>query len=150
MAGRLLLLFIVFPLLELWLLIKLGSVIGALWTIILIIATALIGSQLVRHQGLGVMRRMREQQARGEAPAQPMLEGLALLLAGLCLILPGLITDTIGFLLLIPPLRSWAARSLLARAVTVQSGGVYMHGGSARKHKRDSSVIEGDYERRDD
>src|SRR5699024_7830160 len=111
------------------------------------------GGQLVRLQGLGVMRRMREQQARCEPPALPMREGLALLIAGFCLILPGLITDMIGFLGVNPPLRSWAAGSLRARAVTVQSGGVYVRGGTTgNRHtrKRDSSVIEGDYERRDD
>src|SRR5699024_1923857 len=125
MAGRLLLLFIALPLLETWLLIQIGSAIGALWTIVLIIATAMIGSQLVRRQGLGVMRRVREHQMRGEAPAIPMLEGVALLIAGFCLIMPGFITDTFGFLLLIPQLRGWVVKRILARAITVQSGSVY-------------------------
>lgn len=147
MAGRILLLLIGLPLLELWLLIELGSVIGATWTILLIIGTSIIGAQLVRLQGLGVMRRVREHQRRSEMPAVPMLEGLALLIAGFCLILPGLITDAIGFLLLIPPLRRWAARGLLARVVIVQpAGSPGRHDNAGREH----TVIEGDYKRSDD
>src|SRR5699024_9226985 len=107
-----------------------------------------IGSQLVRHQGLDVYRRVQEQQRRGEVPAMAMLEGLALLIAGLFLILPGLITGAIGFLLLIPPLRQWAARRLLSRVVTMRAGTVY--GTHSTRSRHDSSIIEGDYERRDD
>ncbi|HLQ84664.1 MAG TPA: FxsA family protein [Salinisphaeraceae bacterium] len=153
MAGRLLLLFIAMPLIELWLLIQVGSVIGALWTIFLVIMTALIGSQLVRRQGLGIMQRVREYQARGEVPALPMLEGLALLLAGFCLIMPGLISDAFGFLMLIPPLRSWVARKLLLRTVTVHTSAHGSHGygprpGAHGKH-RNARTIEGDYERKE-
>lgn len=151
MAGRILLLLIGLPLLEIWLLIEVGSIIGAGWTILLIVATTIIGGQLVRQQGLGVMKRAREHQQRGEAPAVPMLEGLALLIAGFCLILPGLVTDSIGFLLLIPPFRSWAAKRLLLRAVTIQAGGVYTHhSSSSHRSQHRPGVIEGDYERRDD
>lgn len=152
MAGRLLLLFIILPLIELWLLIEVGTVIGAFWTIVLILGTAIIGSQLVRRQGLDVYRRVQEQQKRGEVPAIPMLEGVALLLAGFCLIMPGLISGTIGFLLLIPPLRNWVARRVLSRVVTMQAGTVYSSHGAAGGHnkRRDDSIIEGDYERRDD
>lgn len=151
MAGRILLLIIALPLLEIWLLIEVGSVIGALWTIILIIATTIIGTQLVRRQGLGVMTRARKYQQRGEVPAVPMLEGMALLIAGFCLILPGLITDSIGFLLLIPPFRSWVAKRLLARAVTMKTAGVYTsHGPHTHGRHDHPTTIEGDYERRDD
>lgn len=154
MAGRLLLIFIAFPLLETWLLIEVGSVIGGLWTIALIIVTAIVGSQLVRHQGLGVMRRVREYQSRGEAPALPMLEGMALLIAGFCLIMPGIISSTLGFLLLIPPLRTWVAKRLMARMITVQPGvydsyGYTYPGGSQGRHS-DPTVIDGDYHRDDD
>lgn len=148
MAARLLLLFIFLPLVELLVWIKVGSMIGLGWSIVIIVGTAIIGSQLVRRQGLDVYRRVQEQQRRGEVPAMAMLEGLALLLAGLFLILPGLITGAIGFLLLIPPLRQWAARRLLSRAVTMRAGAVY--GPRGTRSRDDGSVIEGDYERRDD
>jgi len=145
MAGRLLLIFIVLPLIETWLLIEVGTVIGALWTILAVIATAVVGSQLVRHQGLQTMREIQACQARGEPPAIPLLEGAALLLAGAFLVTPGFITDTLGFLLLVPPLRRQAARRLLARAIVVQGGASPTD--PYRRH--DSSVIEGEY-RRDD
>lgn len=155
MAGRLLLLFILLPLIEIWLLIEVGTLIGPWWTILIIVGTAIVGSQLVRRQGMEVFRRVQEHQRRGEVPAIPMLEGLALLLAGLCLIMPGLITGAIGFLLLIPPLRAWAARRLLSRMVVMQANGsVYSshgaHPGHRQKDQHGNTVIEGDYERRHD
>lgn len=145
MAGRLLLLFIVLPLVETWLLIKVGSVIGALATIGLVILTAVIGSQLVRWQGLQTMRDIQVCQRRGEVPAIPLLEGAALLLAGAFLITPGFITDTLGFLLLIPPLRRQAARRLLARTVVIQGPGSRASDPSSTSRGR--NVIEGDYRR---
>lgn len=145
MAGRLLLLFIVLPLVETWLLIEVGQEIGALATIGAVIATAVIGSQLVRYQGLQVLRDIRTGQLRGEPPAMPMLEGAALLVAGAFLLTPGFLTDTLGFLMLVPPLRRQAARKLLARMIVITPEGVYR--GDDRP--RDPNVIEGDY-RRDD
>lgn len=145
MAGRLLLLFIAVPLVEAWLLIEIGSRIGALTTIALVIFTAIVGSQLVRLQGLRTVREIQACQRRGEAPALPLLEGAALLLAGLLLVLPGFITDAVGFLLLIPPLRRQAAIHLLRRAVVVAPG----QPPTARKPQDNGRVIEGDY-RRDD
>lgn len=155
MAARLLLLFIVLPIIELWLLIKVGSVIGVIPTIALVILTAVIGSQLVRHQGLGVMQRIREAQGRGEAPALPMLDGAALLLAGFMLLTPGFISDTFGFVLLVPKLRQRIARALLARVIVMQPGVGNPVGdsGKARGRRRKSgndSVIEGDYQRKRD
>ena len=82
MALRLLILFIALPIIELFLLIKIGGVIGFFPTIALVILTAVIGSQLVRRQGLTVLARIRESQARGEMPALPMLDGAALLHLG--------------------------------------------------------------------
>lgn len=145
MAGRLLLLFIAVPLVETWLLIEVGQVVGALATIGAVIATAVIGSQLVRYQGMQTLNELRACQARGEPPALPLLEGVALLVAGAFLLTPGFITDTLGFLTLVPPLRRQAARKLLARMVVITPEGVYT--GSDRP--RDPNVIEGDYRRED-
>lgn len=145
MAGRLLLLFIVLPLIETWLLIEVGQEIGALATIGAVIATAVIGSQLVRHQGMQALRDIRAGQARGEPPALPLLEGAALLVAGAFLLTPGFITDTLGFLMLVPALRRRAARNLLARMIVIGPEGP--DPGSGRPH--DPDVIEGDYRRED-
>jgi UPF0716 protein FxsA len=110
-----LLLFVGLPLIELYLLIQVGSVIGALPTIALSILTALIGGTLVRIQGFSVLMRVRDAMARNEVPALELLDGALLLVAGLLLLLPGLITDVVGFLLLVPVLR----RLLIARYVRI-------------------------------
>ncbi|HHH36923.1 MAG TPA: FxsA family protein [Gammaproteobacteria bacterium] len=101
----LLLLFLTVPLLEIYLLIKLGSLIGALPTILLEVFTALLGAVLVRMQGFATLQRVQSMLARGEIPAVEMLEGVVLLLSGALLLTPGLFTDTVGFLCLVPSLR---------------------------------------------
>lgn len=98
-------LFLALPLAELYFLIAVGSRVGALSTIALCLATAIGGSVLVRLQGLGVIARVSAALAREELPARELLEGAALLLAGLLLIFPGFLTDALGFLLLVPALR---------------------------------------------
>ena len=100
-----LLVFVGAPLLELYVLIEVGSEIGALPTILLSIFTAVLGAALVRFQGFGILFRVQESVDRGEAPAIEMLEGAMLMVTGLLLLLPGFITDFLGFLVLIPPLR---------------------------------------------
>lgn len=110
-----LLLFIGAPLVELYFLIQVGSVIGALPTVALSILTAALGATLVRMQGLTVLMRVRRAMDRGETPALELLDGAVLLVCGFLLLLPGFVTDIAGFLLLIPPLR----RALIRRYVTV-------------------------------
>ena len=106
MAGLLFFtIFIGAPLVELYLLIQVGSRIGALSTISLCLFTAALGGILVRWQGLSVLMRVRETLGRDEVPALELLEGAAILIAGVLLMLPGFVTDTLGFLLLVPPLR---------------------------------------------
>lgn len=142
MAGKLLILFIALPLVETWLLIKVGSIIGAAMTILMVIATALIGSQLVRRQGMQALAQVQASQARGEMPAVPILEGAALLLAGALLVTPGFISDTLGFLLLIPPLRQLVARRLLARLVVITPAGNPAPGSASNNSQ---NIIEGEY-----
>lgn len=114
-----LLLFVGAPLVELYFLIQVGSVIGALPTIALSVLTAMIGGALVRMQGLQVLLRVRQAMDRGEAPALDLMDGAVLLVTGFLLLLPGFITDIAGFLLLIPPLR----RALILRYVRVEALG---------------------------
>ena len=101
----LLILFVLSPLLELYVLIQVGAEIGALPTIGLSLFTAFLGGWLVRRQGFQVIARIQEASARGEVPALEMLDGALLLIAGLSLLLPGFITDLLGFLLLVPAFR---------------------------------------------
>lgn len=105
--------FILVPLLEIYLLIKVGSFIGAIPTLLLILFTAILGAMLLRLQGLQTLARVREATDQGELPAEPLVEGLILLVAGVLLLTPGFFTDTLGFIGLIPPLRNRMARYLL-------------------------------------
>lgn len=117
-----LLLFIGVPLIEVYLLIQVGSEIGALSTIALSIFTAILGSLLVRVQGFSVLLRVRTLTEHGETPALEVLDGALLLIAGLMLLLPGFLTDGLGFLLLVPPVRQWLIRRFV-RLVLVQPQG---------------------------
>ncbi len=116
MFVRLLLLFTVIPVVELWLLIRIGSVIGAGPTILLVLATGVVGASLARREGFSVLQTIQARTARGEFPADAMIDGLCILLAGMVLITPGVITDVLGFLLLIPPTRT-LLKGVIARFI---------------------------------
>lgn len=113
---RLLLLFTLVPLVELYLLIEIGGVIGVLPTVAIVIVTGVIGAALARWQGLGVLRRLQEDLAAGRPPTDALIDGLLIFVAGAVLLTPGLITDTLGFLLLVPAGRR-AVRRLVSAAV---------------------------------
>ncbi len=97
-----LLAFTIIPLLELALLIKIGGYVGVLPTIVLVISTGFIGVFLARAQGFRLLRQIQRNMENGIVPGNELLEGLLLLIGGIFLITPGLITDTAGFLLLLP------------------------------------------------
>ncbi|MGD8925298.1 MAG: FxsA family protein [Thioalkalispiraceae bacterium] len=141
----LLALFILTPLIEIYLFIKVGGVIGAFQTILLILVTAVIGIALLRHQGISTMRKVQNQMQQGELPAVEMLEGMMLFFAGMLLLTPGFFTDSIGFLLLIPPLRKALALWLLERSGTIVK--IYPH---PRESQHGGKYIDGDYDRHDD
>ena len=100
-----LLLFIGIPLVEIYFLIKVGDVIGAFTTVVLVVATAVLGASIARYQGLVTLQRVQATVARGEAPAIEMLEGVILFLGAVLLLIPGFVTDIFGFACLVPPLR---------------------------------------------
>jgi len=139
----LLLLFIGLPLVEIYVLIQVGQVIGALWTIVLLIAIAALGSALLRLEGLATLAKVQAAMARGELPAEAILEGLVLLLAGVLMVTPGFVTDIAGFLCLLPPLRKILARGLGARLMMrVQRGAGR---GPNGPRAQSPQVLEGDY-----
>ena len=113
MAWLLFAIFIVVPLLEIFAFIKVGSAIGALPTLALIVLTAVVGALLVRWQGLNVAMDARQSMARDELPVAAVVHGVLLLFAGLLLLTPGFVTDTAGFLLLVPGLRSLLVTRIL-------------------------------------
>jgi UPF0716 protein FxsA len=113
----LLLLFIAMPVLEMWVLINVGSQIGALATIALVLLTALIGVGLLREQGLETLLRGRQKLQSGELPTGEIAEGLILAVSGALLLTPGFITDVLGFLGLAKPTRVILARKLLEKVI---------------------------------
>lgn len=127
MLGRLLLLFIVVPLVELYLLIEVGSRLGAGTTVILIALTGAIGALLARMQGFRVVVQIRERLEQGQLPADELLSGGLVVAGGLLLVTPGLLTDAVGFALLFPAVRArvveWA-KGFLRRKI--QEGNIHV------------------------
>jgi UPF0716 protein FxsA len=113
MFLRLLVLFTLVPLVELFLLIQVGRVIGLWPTIGIVIATGALGAWLARFQGLRVLWTIRENLAQGTMPTTALLDGALILAAGAVLLTPGLITDAIGFFLLIPAGRALVRKLLV-------------------------------------
>ena len=105
-----LLLLLLVPVVELFVLIWVGTEIGALNTIALLIAVSVVGVWVVKLAGLGLVRRMQTQMAQGVTPSDEIVEGLLLLLAGVLLLIPGFLTDIVAVVLILPPVRSHLAR----------------------------------------
>ena len=165
MRFALLLFMIGLPLLELALLIKIGQKIGT-WPAIMIVAgTALLGLAILQYQGLAAIRRGMKNFTSGEPPVVAVMDTALLIAAGVLLIAPGVITDTMGLLLLIPPIRSFAASSLLRRMTGGLFGGPAPAGNGRRQTGAPEAedraprrpqasgpgpVIEGEFERIDE
>lgn len=137
-------LFLAVPIVEIYLLIQVGQVIGAGWTILLVVLTAVIGVWLLRIQGLSTLTRAQRKLQDNELPAREILEGMGLVVAGALLLTPGFFTDGIGFLLLFPPTRIWLVSLVASRMVVSTS----IHGQA--RHGHESKVIDGVKYHRDD
>lgn len=116
----LMLLLVVLPLLEIFVMVKVGSVIGAWTTVMLVIAAAATGVALIRMQGLITWRRVSAALARGQLPAMELIEGVVILIAGVLLVIPGFISDVLGILCLIPPVRRLIVLWVLRHALSVK------------------------------
>ncbi len=151
MAFILLLLFIAVPIIEIALFIELGGWLGLWPTLGLVVLTAIIGTTLMRQQGMSVLADAQQKMAQGEPPVASLFHGLCLLLAGVLLVTPGFFTDVVGFLLLVPPVRLalglWLWRFLQSR------GAVHIHPSQNRpgqnyagqNHDGRGAVIDGEY-----
>ena len=106
-----LVLFITIPLIEIAILIKIGSIIGAGYTIALVIGTAFLGVSLLRIQGISTLAKVQANIAKGQLPATELIEGLILLISGVLFLTPGFFTDMLGFLMLVPILRQRLAET---------------------------------------
>lgn len=115
LLGRLALLFVIVPIVELMLLIELGQLVGLLPTLALVMFTGVTGAWLARAEGLRVFFQFQRELASGRLPGQAMLDGISVLIGGAFLLTPGVLTDVVGFSLLLPLSRRWIQRRMQAR-----------------------------------
>ena len=114
MINKLLIFFVVLPLVELCLVLLLGQYVGIVWTIIFIIGTGILGTWLARTQGISTYQRIQQELSQGRMPTDSLIDGALILLAGVLLITPGVLTDLVGILLMVPPTRILFRRWLIA------------------------------------
>ncbi|EGR1071332.1 FxsA family protein [Vibrio cholerae] len=154
MFPILLFLFIAVPVIEIALFIQVGGVLGVWPTIALVLLTAIVGASLVRSQGLQTLLTVQQRLAQGQLPAQQILEGVMLAVAGVLLLIPGFFTDILGMLVLLPAPRAYFAKQLMSRVVV---GNIHASGAGFEQpnpfHDRanpNGTTYEGEFERKDD
>ncbi|EGQ7673299.1 FxsA family protein [Vibrio cholerae] len=154
MFPILLFLFIAVPVIEIALFIQVGGVLGVWPTIALVLLTAIVGASLVRSQGLQTLLTVQQRLAQGQLPAQQILEGVMLAVAGVLLLTPGFFTDILGMLVLLPAPRAYLAKLLMSRVVV---GNIHANGAGFEQpnpfHDRanpNGTTYEGEFERKDD
>lgn len=136
------------PLVEIAVFVAVGSEIGVLATLGLVLATTILGAVLLRIQGLGAMAAIRASMEAREAPGRELVHGAMIMLAGLLLLLPGFVTDVLGLLLFVPPVREAAWSFLRKRIVVVDvAGGARRPGAGRRRDGRTIDLDEDDYSR---
>jgi len=148
-----LLLLIIVPVVEIYFLIQVGTAIGAFPTVVLILATAVLGAYLFRMQGLATVQRIQAILSRGEIPAIEMIEGAMLLVSGALLLTPGFVTDVVGFICLIPSLRrkfaEFVLESQFISQTSFQAKDPFQQTGR-RGDSLDDNIIEGEFKREDE
>lgn len=147
-----LLAFILIPVIEIYILIKIGTVIGALNTVILIVLTAIVGTALLRNQGLATINEIQQTLNSGGVPAIPIISGAILLIGGTLLLTPGIVTDLIGLACLIPACRHYLARQVIKRmkfSIMARQHSTSHHPSQSHKDLN-NNFIEGEYKKEDD
>lgn len=152
--GKLFLLFVIMPIMEIAVLIHVGDIIGGWNTVLLVILSAMIGAYLVKREGVATLAQAQVKIAQGQVPAEEIGSGLLLLIAGVLLVTPGFITDIFGLLLTLPTTRRYLA-SHVVKMVNVQSGGFTHAGfgdtgsrhytGSRQYNSEKDDIIEGEF-----
>ena len=158
------LMFIFVPIIEIGLFIQVGGFLGFWPTIGLIILTAVVGASLVRSQGLQTLMSVQSRLQQGEMPAQQIVEGVMLAVAGVLLLTPGFMTDAFGMLVLLPAPRAIIAKRLMSKMVVNNISGGFQQGGFHRdnstenpfghsgfdRNSSNGNTFEGEFERKDD
>lgn len=142
MLGVVVVLFVAVPLVELAFLLWVGGHLGVIDTIGLLVLCSLLGALLVKHQGLGVLRRVRAELDAGRLPAAALLDGATVLAAGALLLTPGFLTDALGLVVLLPPARRALRGALLRRLRLRIAGGTRTAGPTVRSWPA-SDVVDG-------
>lgn len=142
MILRLILLFTLMPAIELYLLLRLGQWLGAGTTVLLILVTGAAGAWMAKREGVNVLRRLSEELSRGLPPAQQLAEGACVVCGGLLLVTPGVITDLMGFILILPLTRPWCARMLIRQL----AGSVSMHTFTGSREGEEPDPAEGTWQ----
>jgi len=151
MGGLFLLILILLPVIEISLFIYVGGMIGPGLTIVLIIASATLGLSIMRRQGVAVVASAQRAQAEGRAPVAEVGNGIAILLAGLLLLIPGFLTDALGLVLLLQPIRSLIFETVLVLLLPALFAGFGMTANtSPTAREQDDGIIEGDFTINDD
>jgi UPF0716 protein FxsA len=149
MAILILLAILCIPIAEIAVLIKAGQVIGVGWTLILIVLSGILGAALMRRQGLKVLAETQRKLDRGELPVGEMFDGLCVLMAGTLLLIPGFLTDVVGLLLFIPPVRLLLGTLLLSAIMRSRNSHIWVNGvevgPGGRRGQNGGPVIDGDY-----
>lgn len=131
-----LILFIAMPIIEIAVLLRVGASLGWLLTLGIVIFTAILGTAMLRQQGLATLNKARQRMSSGEMPAEQLLEGMLLMIGGVLLLTPGFVTDAFGFACLVPWTRQWMAGKIAARSVVGFGGIGGMAGGAANDSMR--------------
>jgi UPF0716 protein FxsA len=146
--GKWFLIFFLTPIVEMYLLIEVGGIIGAWPTIGLVMLTAMIGITLLRRQGFATLTRGMQRLEGGELPAREMAEGILLAVAGALLLTPGFVTDVVGFALLTPPIRAGIGDRMLNQVRVVSMSEAGFRGPPDAGDRPRGQTIEGDFERK--
>jgi len=162
----LLLLFIFVPIIEIGLFIQVGGFLGLWPTITLVLITAFVGASLVRSQGIQTLMSVQGRLQQGEMPAQQILEGVMLAVAGVLLLTPGFMTDALGMLVLLPAPRAMIAKKMMEKMVVKNMSGGFHAGGQAGfgqspfgddpfnrdpfDQSKGGNTFEGEFEKKDD
>ena len=166
MFPILLLLFIFVPIIEIGLFIQVGGFLGLWPTIALVLITAFVGASLVRSQGIQTLMSVQGRLQQGEMPAQQILEGVMLAVAGVLLLTPGFMTDALGMLVLLPAPRAMIAKKMMEKMVVSNMSSGFHAGGQAgfgqspfgqdpfnrdpSDQSKDGNTFEGEFEKKDD
>ena len=144
MPGLIPLMLIIVPIIEITLFVQIGRAIGLGWTLLIILATAMLGARAIRRQGIGALARAQAQMANGKPPVGEIVHGVLILMAGILLLTPGFMTDALGFLLLFSATRLFVLEMAAGFILPKLFSSFSVRRGSDRG-PADAKIIDGDY-----